>query len=72
MDEYACTLMGISYESVEGQALKRFSAELSNLVMSAIMTQIGAKKMDDRQVETLVKDAMRDVYTVGAGIGLSR
>ena len=72
MDEYACTLMGIAYESVEGQALKRFSAELSNLVMSAIMTQIGAKKMNDRQVEAVVKDAMRDVYTVGAGIGLSR
>ena len=40
--------------------------------MSSKKTQIGAKKMNDRQVEAVVKDAMRDVYTVGAGIGLSR
>ena len=38
--------------------------------MNAIMNQVGAVRMDDRQMEDLVKDAMRDVYMVGAGIGL--
>ena len=70
MDEYACALLGIEYESAVGQDLKRFAKELSSLAMNAIMNQVGAVRMDDRQMEDLVKDAMKDVYMVGAGIGL--
>lgn len=70
MDEYACALHGIEYESAVGQELKRFAKELSGIVLNVIMNQVGAVRMDDFQMEELVKDAMRDVYMVGAGIGL--
>ena len=71
MDEYACELLGVPFESQEGQALRKFSRELSNMALNAIMNQVGAVRMDNAQMEALVKDSMRDVYLVGAGIGLA-
>lgn len=72
MDEYACTLLGLEFESPAGQELRRFAKEMSSVAMSSIMAQVGAVKMDDRQLEVLVRDSMRDIYVVGAGIGLAR
>jgi len=71
MDEQACELLGIEYESPVGQDLKKFSKELSSMAMNAIMNQVGAVRMDDRQMEDLVRDSLRDVYMVGAGIALN-
>ncbi len=70
MDEYACELLGVEFESVTGQELRKFSQELSNMALNAIMNQVGAVRMDNAQMESLVRDSMRDVYMVGAGIGL--
>ena len=33
--------------------------------------QLSNSRMDNAQMEALVKDSMRDVYLVGAGIGLA-
>lgn len=70
MDEYTCMLMGMEFDSPEGKAFRKFVSELSGIAMGAIMNQIGAVKMDNKQMETLVRDSMRDVYIVGVGIGL--
>ncbi len=70
MDEYACELMGMEFDSPGGQALRKFAKELSSVAMGAIMNQVGAVKMDGRQLEDLVRDSMRDIYVVGAGISL--
>ena len=53
-------------------SIRRFAKEMSSVAMSSIMAQVGAVKMDDRQLEVLVRDSMRDIYVVGAGIGLAR